>query len=76
MATIIPVERKKIIKKAFDLKGQAQAWAAEQESLIYAKKYRDPRLAEMVSLQEALEKYREFEKITDPGILQVAGTLE
>ncbi len=47
------------LKRTFDTKTQARIWAAEQESLILAKRFRDPRLADMVTLQEALEKYQE-----------------
>jgi integrase len=73
MATFVPIKRKcgngwqavirkqghKPIKRTFDLKSDAQQWAAEQEVLIKAKKYKDPRLAELVSLDQALEKYRQ-----------------
>ena len=73
MATIVPVVRKcgngwnaiirkaghKAIKRTFDLKADAQRWAAEQEGLILAKRYKDPRLANLVKLVDALEKYRE-----------------
>lgn len=73
MATFVPVKRKfgngwqavirkkghKPIKRTFDLKSDAQQWAAEQEGLIKAKRYKDPRLASLVSLGEALDKYRE-----------------
>ena len=47
------------IRKTFDLKADARAWAERQEALILMKRYRDPRLAEMISLEEALGKYRE-----------------
>ncbi len=46
------------IKRTFDLKGDAQRWAREQESLITAKRYQDPRLAEMVTLKDGLAKLR------------------
>jgi integrase len=73
MATIIPVKRKKgtgyqvvirtkghdPLKRTFNTKGEARQWANEQESLIYAKRYRDPRLAEMVTIGDALQKYIE-----------------
>lgn len=39
----------KPIKRTFDLKSEAQQWAAEQEGLIKAKRYRDPQLAQLVS---------------------------
>lgn len=71
MATFIPVKRKygngwqaiirrkghKPIKRTFDLKSDAQRWAFDQEGLIKAKRYRDPRLAELVKLEQALGKY-------------------
>ncbi len=77
MATIVKKQRKsdtvfqaiirkkgyKPIKRTFDTKGQAKNWAAQQESLIYAKKYKDPRLAESVTLLHALTKYQEYEPV-------------
>jgi integrase len=71
MATFITIKKKtgtacqaiirkkghKPIKKTFPTKGEAKHWAAEQESLIFKKRYNDPRLAEAVNLEEALEKY-------------------
>lgn len=71
MATIIPIKRKSgtayqaiirkkghdPIKRTFPTKGEAKHWAAEQESLIFQKRYRDPRLAEAVTLGEALDKF-------------------
>lgn len=71
MATFVRVERKKgicwqavirrkgfrPIKKTFDLKGDAKAWASEQEALIKAKRFKDPRLARQALLGRALEKY-------------------
>jgi len=74
MATYVKVPRKgggfrhqavvrkaghRAIKKTFDRKEDARAWAERQEMLILAKRYRDPRLAEMFNLGEALGKYRE-----------------
>lgn len=72
MATIIPIARKKgtgyqvvirtkghpPLKRTFNSKGEAKLWASEQESLIYAKRYKDPRLADKVTLEAAIEKYR------------------
>jgi integrase len=71
MATIVPVKRKSgtayqaiirkkghdPIKRTFPTKGEARHWAAEQESLIFKMRYRDPRLAEAVTLGAALEKF-------------------
>jgi len=71
MATIIPIPRKKgtgyqviirtkghrAFKRTFNSKAEARHWAAEQEALIYAKRYKDPRLADKVTLGAALEKY-------------------
>jgi integrase len=71
MATFVTVKKKngtacqaiirkvghKPIKKTFSTKGEAKHWASEQESLIYRKRYNDPRLAEAVNLKDALEKY-------------------
>ena len=56
---IIRRKGQKPLRRTFDTKTQARSWAAEQESLIAAKRYRDPRLADMVSLSDALEKYRD-----------------
>jgi integrase len=78
MATIVPVKRKKgqgyqavirkagvpPIKRTFNTKGEAKFWVQEQEGLIYAKKYKDPRLADKVSLGEALEKYATYSPVT------------
>ena len=52
----------KPIKRTFSTKGEAKFWAAEQESLILRKKYKDPRLAEAVYLDEALNRYHEYGK--------------
>jgi integrase len=52
----------KPIKRTFSTKGEAKFWAAEQESLILRKKYKDPRLAEAVYLEEALNRYHEYGK--------------
>jgi len=71
MATIIPVTRKKGIgyqviirtkghpqlKRTFNSKGEAKQWANEQESLITARLYRDPRLADKITMDMAIEKY-------------------
>ncbi|WP_163338723.1 site-specific integrase [Desulfopila sp. IMCC35008] len=54
----------KPLTKTFDTKGQAKHWAAEQEGLIYMKKYKDPRLAQMVTLEEALKKYASYTPVT------------
>ncbi|BCL59983.1 hypothetical protein DGMP_06760 [Desulfomarina profundi] len=73
MATFVKVERKngicwqavirrkgfRPIKKTFDLKGDAKTWASEQEALIRAKRFKDPRLAQQALLGKALDKYRE-----------------
>lgn len=45
------------LKRTFDTKTQAKNWALEQEALIRAKRFRDPRLADLVSLGEAFDKY-------------------
>lgn len=78
MATFVPVKNKngsatqaiirkkghKPVKKTFSTKAEAKAWAADQEKLIQQKRYKDPRLAEQVSLSDALKKFREYgEKI-------------
>lgn len=46
------------IKRTFTTKREAKAWASEQETLITQKKYRDPRLAEAITIEELLEKYQ------------------
>ncbi|CAG36333.1 tyrosine-type recombinase/integrase [Desulfotalea psychrophila] len=46
-------------RKSFPTKCRAQAWAVEYEALLRAKDAGDPRLAEQISLQEALDKYAE-----------------
>lgn len=48
----------KPIKKTFDTKGAAKHWASEKEAEILAKKYRDPRLAQKMTLGKGLEEYR------------------
>lgn len=76
MATFIPLKTKKgfsyqaivrkkghrPIKKTFSTKGEAKAWAAEQESLILKKRYKDPRIAEAVMLGDVLSKYLDYGK--------------
>lgn len=52
----------KPIKRTFPTKGEAKHWANEQEALIRMKRYKDPRLAEMVTLGEALEKYEKHSR--------------
>lgn len=73
MATITPIKTKsctswkaiirrkghKPITKTWPTKGEAKHWASEQESLILRKRYKDPRLAEAVTLKQALDKYTE-----------------
>lgn len=54
--------RTKPLTKTHDTIGQAKAWKAEQEKLISMKKHRDPRLADHVTLQKALEKYAKHGK--------------
>lgn len=72
MATIIQVKNKggivykaiirKVghapIKRSFPTKREAKAWAAEQEMLITQKRYKDPRLADAITIEELLEKYQ------------------
>jgi hypothetical protein len=76
MATIISLKNKKgvsyqavvrkkghrPIKKTFSTKGEAKAWAAEQESLILKKRYKDPRIAAAVMLGDVLLKYLDYGK--------------
>ncbi|MBU0680087.1 MAG: site-specific integrase [Proteobacteria bacterium] len=47
----------KSISRTFPSKAKAKAWAGEVEGAIDARKYNDPRLAEQVSLEVALDKY-------------------
>lgn len=47
----------KPLTKTFPTKGEAKFWKAEQEKLISMKQHKDPRLADLVTLDEALEKY-------------------
>ncbi len=47
----------KSISRTFSSKAKAKIWAGEVEAAIEAKKYRDPRLAEQVTLEAALDKY-------------------
>lgn len=49
--------RERPLVKTFPTKGEARAWKAEQEKLISMKRHQDPRLADLVSLAEALDKY-------------------
>ena len=71
MATFVKVNRKsgigwqavirrkghRPLKKTFDLKGDAKLWAADQEALIKAKRFNDPRLAGHILLEKSLERY-------------------
>lgn len=57
--------RTKPLSRTFDLKRDAEVWAREQERLIDMKRHQDPRLAEMVTLEQALVKY--FRTIETPG---------
>jgi len=54
---IIRKKGHKPIKRTFSTKSEARIWATDQETLIQKKRYNDPRLAEAVTLSEALEKY-------------------
>lgn len=76
MATIVPIKTKsgtswkaiirrkghKPLSRTWQTKGEANHWASEQESLILMKRYRDPRLAEAVTIKQALDKYTEHGK--------------
>lgn len=88
MATFVKIKRKKgadgwqavirrkghrPLKRTFDTKSQARNWASEQESLIAAKRYRDPRLADKVTISEALAKYREHGEVIEK---KAASTLD
>ncbi len=56
--------RLKPLTKTFPTKGEAAAWKAQQYRLISMKQHQDPRLADLVSLQDALSFFREHsEKI-------------
>lgn len=50
------------ISKVFQAKSDAKLWAAEQEKIIDQKRYKDHRLAEQVTLEDALKKYSEHSK--------------
>ncbi len=50
------------LTRTFRTKGEARYWASDQESLIFKKKYQDPRLAEVVSLETAIKKYSEHSR--------------
>lgn len=54
--------RTKPLRQTFPTKGEAVWWKADQERLIDMKKHRDPRLADRVSLRDALGKYRDYSK--------------
>jgi integrase len=60
---IIRKKGHKPIKRTFSTKGQAKFWAQEQEGLIYSKRYKDPRLGEAVTLEQALNKYCEYKPV-------------
>jgi hypothetical protein len=57
--------REKPLTRTFSLKKDAEVWGREQERLIDMKRHQDPRLAEMVTLDQALTKY--FKTIETPG---------
>ncbi|MCP3892364.1 MAG: hypothetical protein GY702_26350 [Desulfobulbaceae bacterium] len=57
--------REKPLSRTFSLKKDGEVWASEQERLIDMKQHQDPRLAEMVTLEQALTKY--FLTIETPG---------
>lgn len=45
------------VSRTFDTKGEAVVWAAKTTEKIKAHKYKDPRLALQITLEEALDKY-------------------
>lgn len=57
--------REKPLTRTFSLKKDPEVWSREQERLIDMKQHQDPRLAEMVTLDQALTKY--FQTIETPG---------
>jgi integrase len=52
--------RTKPLQQTFDTKGEAEFWKADQERLISMKLHQDPRLAQHVSLCQALDKFAEY----------------
>lgn len=65
--------RTKPISQTFPTRSEAEYWKAEQYRLIDMKLHKDPRLAEMVTLEAALDKYREHGELI---LKKAATTLE